>query len=69
MTTRNLELETIEKAQASAYFMVQELRALKRLGGESSQFVADRFIAEALQMESALNELFEKLIKEAYENH
>ena len=66
---RNQELDEVVKAQGSAYFMVQALRALKRLGGESSQLVADRFIAEALQMESALNELFEKLIEEADENH
>ncbi len=66
---RNLEIETVEKAQASAYFMVHELRALKRLGGESSQAVADRFIDESKQMECALNELLETLIKEADENH
>ena len=59
----NKELETAAKAQASAWFLVQELSELSRYEGESSK-TASRFLTDVQYIESALTDLCEDLAKE-----
>lgn len=64
----NLELETIEKAQGSVWFLVQELRNLRQFSG-ASKSVSDMFTAKVQDVGYALNALYETLSKEGNENH
>jgi len=52
----NIEHETVIKAQSSAWFLVEELRELKKHGKES-RFFSEKHLDAANNIAIALNEL------------
>jgi heme oxygenase len=52
----NIEHESVIKAQSSAWFLVEELRELKKHGKES-RFLSGKYLDSANKIAIALNEL------------
>jgi len=53
----SIEHETVIKAQASAWFLMEELRQLKKHGGKESRFLANKHFDTVNNIAIALNEL------------